>query len=358
MSAKGGAAHIFTRRVLPWVMGMLLLTACGGIAAPTAAIPSGQAANAVAINQRTRPAIVQVTGALQLRDISGAIQNEVPAGVGTGFIYDPKGLLITNDHVISGASSLTVTLADERTLEASVVGEAPDYDLAVLQIKGGDTFPTVPLGDSSKLQIGQPVVAIGNALGLRGGPTVTMGVVSATGRTVQAPPSGQQPGPVLTDMVQTDAAINPGNSGGPLFDAQGRVIGINTLGAARAEGINFAIAINQGMDIAKELVANGKIVRPYVGLNVVDLNAAVARSLGVDVPGGVAVARVAQNSPASQAGIMQNDVIVAIDGKAIQDGIDFQAALKGKRPGDTMTFAILRGPQKSDIKVTLGQPPV
>jgi S1-C subfamily serine protease len=311
----------------------------------------------VAINQRTRPAIVQITGAQQLRDVSGLIQDEVPAGVGTGFIYDPKGLLITNDHVITGASSLTVTLADDRTLSASVVGAAPDYDLAILQIQGGGTFPTVTLGDSDTLQIGQPVVAIGNALGLRGGPTVSTGVVSATNRTVQAPSTGGQPGPVLTEMVQTDAAINPGNSGGPLFDAQGRVIGINTLGAASAEGINMAIAINLGKDIAQELVANGKIVRPFVGINTVDLTPAIARALGVDARDGVAVARITDNSPASQAGLKQSDVIIAIDGKPIMDGIDYQATLKGKRPGDTMTFTTLRGPQKSDIKLTLGQPP-
>src|SRR5262249_42742322 len=148
-------------------------------------------------------------------------------------------------------------------------------------IQGGGTFPTVPLGDSSTLQIGQPVVAIGNALGLRGGPTVSTGVVSALGRSVQSPPTGRQPGPVLTEMVQTDAAINPGNSGGPLFDAQGRVIGINTLGAARAEGINFATAINLGKEIAQELVANGKIVRPFVGIGTVDLTPGIARALGV-----------------------------------------------------------------------------
>src|SRR5262245_38854664 len=166
-------AQIFARRTIVWAMGGLLLTGCGTAYAPTPTVSSGQAINAVAINQRTRPAIVQITGAQQLRDTSGLIQDEVPAGVGTGFIYDPKGLLITNDHVITGASSLTVTPADDRTLSASVVGAAPDYDLAVLQIQGGGTFPTVTLGDSDTLQIGQPVVAIGNALGLRGGPTVS-----------------------------------------------------------------------------------------------------------------------------------------------------------------------------------------
>ena len=185
------------------------------------------------VNRRARPAVVQVTNNQQQqartsnnpltpRGTAGA-GYEVPAGTGTGFIFDKRGYIITNNHVVEGAASLTVTTTDNKNYDAKLIGAYPDGDIAVIQIQCPGDCPIVALGDSSRLEVGDGVVAIGNALALEGGPTVTAGVVSALGRTLQEPGDNNQGGPFLTDLIQTDAAINPGNSGGPLFNMQGEV---------------------------------------------------------------------------------------------------------------------------------------
>src|SRR5690606_15302167 len=181
----------------------------------------------IAVSQRVKPAVVQVTSEQTRFDLFNQ-PFTVPGGVGSGVIYDQDGYILTNYHVIAGAESLRVSLPDGRSFPADVVGTDPQTDLAVLKIDGED-LPTAPLGDSNKLQVGEWVVAIGNALALPGGPTVTVGVVSALNRTVQEPGEGGRAGPFLFNVIQTDAAINPGNSGGPLVNLAGEVIGINTL---------------------------------------------------------------------------------------------------------------------------------
>jgi len=238
--------------------------------------------------QETKPAVVQITNEQYQMDGSSDTAFTVPAGVGSGVIYDQQGHILTNNHVIAGAQQLTVALPDGKTYPAKLVGADPLTDLAVLKIDG-QNLPVASFGDSSQLQVGDWVVAIGNALALSGGPTVSAGVVSALGRTVQEPgeTSGSQ-GPFLFDVVQTDAPINPGNSGGPLVDLQGKVIGINTLVAGQAEpgvqaqGIGFAISIAAAKPIADQLVATGQATHPYIGVQQIPLNPVIANRLGTD----------------------------------------------------------------------------
>ncbi|CCF85063.1 putative serine protease do-like (fragment) [Nitrolancea hollandica Lb] len=288
----------------------------------------------------------------------------VPGGVGSGIIYDNQGHVLTNDHVVAGAQQFLVTLPDGRSFkDAKLIGRDPKTDLAVIQISG-DNLPVAELGNSDQLQVGDWVVAIGNALGLPGGPTVTTGVVSALNRTVQEPGGrGQQSGPFLLDAIQTDAPINPGNSGGPLANLAGQVIGINTLVAGQAEpgvqaqGIGFAISMATAKPIADELVANGKVVHPYIGIGYVQMTPAIAAQLGISMQEGVLVRLVEPGSPAAQAGIQLRDIITAFDGQPLKEEAALSKALNGHKPGDTVTLTILRDGKTMDVKVTLGETP-
>lgn len=328
--------------------------------APTTA---GQAISAAEINDRARPAIVQITNNQQQRGPFGTSGFQIPAGVGTGFIFDKRGYIMTNNHVVEGANSITVTTTDNKTFDAKLVGRYPQGDLAVIQINGNGDLPTVALGDSSKLRVGEPVVAIGNALALPGGPTVTMGVVSALGRVQQEPNNGPQPGAFLVDLIQTDAAINPGNSGGPLFNMQGEVVGINTLGVTQAEqgvpaqGINFAISINSAKPVADALIAGTPIPRPFLGIASDSLSPVQDAQLGLPANTGIGIASVTPGSPADKAGVKAGDVILKFDGQTIQGEEGFVGLLLKHKPGDSVTLTIMRGKQQQDVQVTLGQAP-
>ena len=313
--------------------------------------------------QRVKPAVVQIT----TQQVQAGQFNQpftVPSGVGSGVIYDKQGHILTNDHVVSGAKQFLVTLPDGRTFkDAKLIGSDPQTDLAVIQISG-DNVPVAELGDSNQLQVGDWVVTIGNALGLPGGPTVTQGVVSALDRTAQEPGDGfRSSGPYLFGVIQTDAPINPGNSGGPLANLAGQVIGINTLVAGQAEpgvqaqGIGFAISMTTAKPIADELVANGKVVHPYMGIGYVPLNPATAAQMSVSTEQGAVVQRVEPNSPAAQAGIQTQDVITAVDGKPLKDESALPAAISQRKPGDKVTLTILRGGQTMQIPMTLGEMP-
>ncbi|HWC28715.1 MAG TPA: trypsin-like peptidase domain-containing protein [Dehalococcoidia bacterium] len=310
-----------------------------------------------------RPATVQITNQ-QVAFVSPLQSFEVPAGVGTGVIYKREGFIITNDHVIAGAQSLLVSLPDGRSFDARLVGRDPRTDLAVLKIDASN-LPVAQLGDSAEVSIGDWDVAIGHALGLPGGPTVTVGVVSALGRTVQEPPAqgGSDPGPFLFDLIQTDAAINPGNSGGPLANIEGEVIGINTLVAGEAaeglpaQGIGFAIAINTAKEIADELERNGRIAHAYLGVTYVPLNPAIAAQIGTDEEQGAVVMQVADGSPADDAGLTRGDVITEVDGEEIRGESDLSRLIDAKDPGDEVTLTVVRGNDTSEIEVTLGTAP-
>jgi S1-C subfamily serine protease len=328
-------------------------------AAPLSAIDFGSAIRLVA--QKVKPAVVQITNEQSQVDQFNQ-PFDVPAGVGSGVIYDKQGHILTNNHVVEGAEKLLVALPDGRSFEAKLIGRDPTTDLAVVQISGSD-LPIAALGDSKQLQVGDWVVAIGNALALDGGPTVTAGVVSALGRTVQEPSDTSAQGPYLFDVIQTSAPINPGNSGGPLVNLAGQVIGINTLVAGQAEpgvpaqGIGFAISLAAAKPIADQLVATGKVIYPYLGISDIDLNPAFAAQLRITEQDGIVIRRVASGSPASQAGLQRLDVVTAVDGKSLPGDSELQRMLRDHKPGDTLTLSVIRGTQKLTVKVVLGEAP-
>ena len=366
------------RAVAALMLIALLLTAagCGPQASTTTVVTSaagdeieaarGDFEHAVSIvSQQVKPAVVQITN--QQVQAGGFNQPfTVPAGVGSGIIYDKKGLVLTNNHVIEGAQSLLISLPDGRSFQGKIVGGDTQTDIAVVQIQGDDlNLPVAPLGDSNNLQVGDWVVAIGNALALSGGPTVTTGVVSALGRAVQEP--GDTPatqGPFLFNVIQTDAPINPGNSGGPLVALNGEVMGINTLVAgsdtsgAQTQGIGFAISTATAKPIADQLVASGKVVHPYVGISYTPLDALTASHLGITgTADGALVTKVAAGSPADNAGIMPRDVIIDADGTAIVGDSTFASIISSHQPGDTVTMTVLKGSDRKTVNVTLGTMP-
>jgi S1-C subfamily serine protease len=336
-------------------------------AATTAAAPAPSASdfsNAVrGVAQKVKPAVVQVTNEQVQFDGFTNQPFTVPAGVGSGVIYDDQGHILTNNHVVAGAQQLTVALPDGSTYQAKLVGADPYTDLAVLKVDGKN-LPVAQFGDSEKLQVGDWVVAIGNALALPGGPTVSAGVVSALGRTVQEPgQTDRDQGPYLFDVVQTDAPINPGNSGGPLIDLQGEVVGINTLVAGQAEpgvqaqGIGFAISIASAKPIADQLVATGHAVHPYIGVQEIPLNPVIANRLGTTAKSGVAIVAVGADTPAATAGLRSRDIITAIDGTSIADDSAFAKAIDSHKPGDTIELTVARGGQTLQLKATLAERP-
>ena len=348
-------------------------------AARPASAPTAELTTAIRqVAQRVKPAVVQITNQQQVQPEQFNQPFTVPAGVGSGVIYDAQGHILTNNHVIEGAQSLLISLPDGRSFPGKLVGADPQTDLAVVQISG-DSLPVAELGDSHELQVGDWVVAIGNALALPGGPTVTEGVVSALDRTVQEPggqgpggpgPGGARPGaqastagPFLFDVIQTDAPINPGNSGGPLVNLQSQVVGISTLVAGQAEpgvaaqGIGFAIAISTAKPIADQLVASGHVAHAFIGIRYVPLNPAVASQLGTTAKNGAAVADVVSNSPAAQAGLRARDVITAIDGQPLQTESSLAQAISAHKPGDTVTLTVQRGSQQLSLQVKLAEMP-
>ena len=314
------------------------------------------------VAEQVKPAVVQITS--QQQSI-GALDQGVPqTGVGSGVIYDPAGYILTNNHVVAGADSLTVALPDGRTFDGKLVGADLQTDLAVVQIQG-DNLPVAQLGDSSQLAVGDWVVAIGNALALPGGPTVTAGVVSALGRSVQEPGDQQtgSAGPFLYDLIQTDASINPGNSGGALVNLSGQVVGINTLVAGiaepgvQAQGIGFAIAMNSAKPIAQQLVSTGKAVHPFLGISYGALTPSIARQLGVQDGQGIVVAQVVPGSPADQAGLKRLDIVGQVDNQKITDETTLGRVLNGHKPGDRLALQVRRNGQTLQLQVTLGERP-
>jgi S1-C subfamily serine protease len=361
-------------------------TAAATTAAQQPATSNGTDLSVRQVAEKVKPAVVQVSN-MQKQQVNpfggrrgssnGSASSEpVEAGVGSGIIYDKAGYILTNDHVVTGADALLVTLPDGRSFPATVIGTDQLTDLAVIKIDPGDAaIPVADLGDSSQLHVGDGVVAIGNALALPGGPTVTSGVVSALDRSVAEPgetgPTGQptSTGPTLYGLVQTDAAINPGNSGGPLVNLQGQVIGINTLGAGEAEpgvqaqGIGFAISINQAKDIAQQLVANGKVSHAYMGISYVPLTPAIASQLGVSLKDGAVLSTVQGGTPAAAAGLKEGDIIVSADGKQLVGESALGEILNDHKPGDKITLQVVTpqsqggSGQPRNVDITLGERP-
>ncbi|MGQ9674810.1 MAG: S1C family serine protease [Chloroflexota bacterium] len=329
-------------------------TSPGQSFAPGQANPSAPAPSALSVIDaaaKARPAVVNITSQIISYDMF-LRPASVEAGVGSGVIVDPKGYILTNNHVVAAASSLKVTLPDGRSFEGKVVGADERTDLAVAKIEGDD-LPVAELGDSDKLQIGEQVVAIGNALALPGGPTVTAGVVGAVGRQIRT-----DNGNILYDLIQTDAAINPGNSGGPLINLAGQVVGINTaIANAPGGGIGFSIAINSAKPVMADLLALGRVRRPWLGIEMADVTPSAAAAYNLSVASGVWVGRVFEGSPAAQAGLQAGDVIVAIDNDQISDSVKLLKAIANQSPGSKVRVIFYRGSQLYWTEVTLQEMP-
>jgi serine protease Do len=264
--------------------------------------------------------------------------------LGSGVIIDSGGTIVTNDHVIRGASAVHVMLADGRQLDAEVVGADAPNDLAVLRVSSKTPLPAARLGTSADLMIGETVVAIGSPFGLT--KTVTSGVLSAVGRSFKANDQ------LYIDFLQTDAAINPGNSGGPLLNLDGEVIGINTAIFSGAQGIGFAIPVDKVRRIVAELRSFGKVRPAWVGINAVDLTAPIARRLGWERTEGVVVESVDAASPAAQAGVRPGDVVAELGGSPVQDSDEFLARVRGYPAKAAMPLVLWRDGRKVGVTVT------
>jgi S1-C subfamily serine protease len=329
--------------------------------------PAGPELASVAdVVEKLAPSVVTVQTALF--DPS-SVGDPVPAGAGTGFIWDEAGRIITNFHVIQDPTNpftvvdeITVTFGGGESAEASVVGFDINTDIAVLDVEEAGDLTPAEVGDLEDVQVGDLVIAMGNALNLEGTPTVTTGIVSALGRTING--VTERGGTIgIPDTIQTDAAINPGNSGGPLVDALGRVIGINdqvirgTETGVPVEGIGFAISIDTAQPVIEEIIENGQVDRGFIGIEFIDLTPAVLQALGLDEAQGVAITEVVVDSPAEEAGLQENDIIIQIGDVAIEDSGDLSTALLEYRAGDEVEITVIRDGEEETVTLTLGERP-
>jgi len=335
-----------------------LVVALGLLVLPAARAASAQRRSPVVdVVQKVAPAVVFIgTEQVVDRRMRGTpleefflgdgrrTQRRTVQSLGSGVIIDPSGTIVTNDHVIRGASAVHVVLADGRQIDAEVVGADAQNDLAVLRIQSKTPLPAAKLGTSSDLMIGETVVAIGSPFGLT--KTVTSGVLSAMGRSFKANDQ------LYIDFLQTDAAINPGNSGGPLLNLDGEVVGINTAIFSGAQGIGFAIPVDKVRRIVQELKSFGKVRPAWVGINAMDLTAATARKLGWDRSDGVLVESVDPGSPAAQAGVHPGDIVAELGGSPVKDADELQARLRGYPARAAMPLVLFRDGQSVQVTVT------
>jgi len=315
----------------------------------------------IALFERTRPSVVSITTEERVRDPFSRRTHDVSRGSGSGFVWDDAGHIVTNDHVIDGASGALVGLADGRVLRARLIGRAPSHDLAVLRIDAGrNAPPPIPLGESRSLRVGQSVLAIGNPFGLDW--TLTTGVVSALDREI--PASG---GRTIEGLVQTDAAINPGNSGGPLIDSSGRLVGVNTAifsPSGSSAGIGFAVPADRVNQVVPQLIATGVYRPPYLGVVHDERINILARRRGLP---GVLVLGTEPGSPAEIAGLRParrtgggalraGDIILAVDGRRVEGSGDLVDVLDAYSPGDEIILRVLRDSEEIDVGCTLDDP--
>jgi S1-C subfamily serine protease len=292
---------------------------------------------------RVSPAVVHLQAK---RRAANAVQSaDLPAGAGSGVIFTPDGFVLTNSHVVHGASAIEATLTDGRTLPAYLVGDDPDTDLALLRLHA-DHLAYAELADSAKIRVGQLVVAIGNPFGFQA--TVTAGVVSALGRSLRS-----RTGRLIDDIVQTDAALNPGNSGGPLVNAQGEIVGINTAIIPMAQGICFAIASNTARFVVSELLRHGKVRRSYIGVagQTVPLPRRFVRHHDLAVESGARVMSIEPGSPAAKAGLVSGDIVIGLGDEPVT-GVDaLHRLMTADRVGEKLRLAVLRLTRKIDLEI-------
>jgi S1-C subfamily serine protease len=343
-------------------------------ALPTAADPAEVGTALEALYQQVLPGVVAIR-------VQVATQAGASLGLGSGFVFDNEGHVVTNQHVVEGASDVEVEFASGFKAHGTVIGSDADADIAVIQVENApaDQIHPLALGDSNALNVGEQVVAIGNPFGLTG--TMTLGIISGLGRTQEAHASPEGGFFSTADIIQTDAAINPGNSGGPLFNLDGEVVGVNqsirtnaidqTTGNAVNSGVGFSISINLVKLIVPYLIRDGKYEYPYLGISSRDLSLADIEALGLNTYTGAYVAGVTPGGPADQAGIRGGseptnpeevgaggDIITAIDGQPVDTFDDLLSYLTlSKSPGETVVLTVLRDGQPMDITVTLGTRP-
>jgi serine protease Do len=265
--------------------------------------------------------------------------------LGSGFIISPDGYIFTNNHVVEQADKIIVKLSDGKEYEAKVIGKDAKTDIALIKIKPADNLPVAETGDSDKLRVGDWVMAIGNPFGLE--QTVTAGIVSAKGRVIGAGP--------YDNFIQTDASINPGNSGGPLFNMDGKVIGINTAIVAHGQGIGFAIPISMAKTILPDLKSTGKVTRGWLGVSVQDITEDIAKSMKLKDRTGALIADVFKGDPAEKAGMKSGDVVIEINGKKIKDTHELLIVIAGFRVGESVTIKAIRDGQEKSFNITVAE---
>lgn len=381
------------RRYFPMIMVALVASMIGGVIAArilvdrpllaeqtpqvqATAVAMPSSPNAVAdVAERVAPAVVKVETVYKsrvryadnpffndpfFRQFFGDFPQsgeETRQGLGSGFIFNAReGYVLTNDHVVRGADSVRVMVKDfDKPLEAKVIGSDQTLDLAVLKIDaGGKRLPEVSFGDSSKIRVGEWVVAIGDPYGMDW--TVTAGVISAKGRPLSfSDDSGRIRR--YRDLIQTDAAINPGNSGGPLLNLAGQVIGINTAVNAAAQGIGFAIPINTAKDVLRDLIDHGKVARSYLGVSIADLTKEMAQALELTVSKGVVVMDVVAGSPAEKAGLQRYDVILEVNRAKVTTADQFVNLIQKQKIGATVALLVLRDNRTQIVTARVGEQP-
>ncbi len=318
--------------------------------------------NNIAVYKKALPSVVNITSTAVAFDFFyGAVPQQ---GMGSGFVIDTEGHILTNNHVVEGARQLEVTTSDKKKYKAQIVGTDPVHDLAVIQIPN-KSVPQAEIGDSKSLVVGQKVYAIGNPFGLSG--TMTRGIISSI-RSLK----GQRG--FIDEAIQTDAAINPGNSGGPLLNARGQVIGINTMiltgGVEQSAGIGFAIPINTAKAVLDDLVHLGRVRRPEMGVRTIPIGPELAGQMGLAADAGLLIVEVVPGSAAERAGLhggteraylgnapimIGGDLLVAIDGQPVEDQQDLSHIMQNHRSGDTVTVTVYRGKKRMDFKLVLGE---
>lgn len=318
--------------------------------------------NNIAVYKKALPSVVNITSTAVAYDFFyGAVPQQ---GMGSGFVIDTEGHILTNNHVVEGARQLEVTTSDKKKYKAQIVGTDPVHDLAVIQIPN-KSVPQAEIGDSKSLVVGQKVYAIGNPFGLSG--TMTRGIISSI-RSLK----GQRG--FIDEAIQTDAAINPGNSGGPLLNARGQVIGINTMiltgGVEQSAGIGFAIPINTAKAVLDDLVHLGRVRRPEMGVRTIPIGPDLADQMGLAAGAGLLIVEVVPGSAADRAGLrggteraylgnapimIGGDLLVAIDGQPVEDQQDLSHVMQNHHSGDTVTVTVYRGKKRMDFKLVLGE---
>jgi S1-C subfamily serine protease len=320
---------------------------------PDSSLPSSQPETALderplfdAYSQAVVDAVDHVGPAVVRVETPDDPRTQRRAGTGSGVVISPDGLVLTNSHVVQRASSVRLTLADARSVEARVLGDDPHTDLALLRVIDNLSLPAARLGDSKRLRRGQLVVAIGNPLGFES--TVTAGVVSALGRSLRS-----STGRLIDDVIQTDAALNPGNSGGPLVSSRGEVIGINTAVIAGAQGICFAVASNTASFVVSEIIRHGRVRRAFIGVagQTVALPRRLALALGLAQARGVALDRIEPDGPAARAGLKDGDIVIALDGLPVTGADDLVRLLNGTRIGIETVLTVVAGAELRRVPV-------